>query len=488
MRADGREPVHNRAGSNMTWGVATALLEQRGEEGLFEVDEAWLPRVVDRARAEARRARQSLSRPARPLRRARAPRRRVGRDGRRARRAQRLRPQRRRPADRRPRPRREIWRRRAGVTYFGIEDPSVALAELQHAHDAKHCRRCGHPYDYARAFVGHLGHYAVPELRRRSPGPDVAATEIELRRDARLARADPHSGGRGLDRAAPPRSLQRLQRARGADGRAASGDRPRAGRRGAGDGRGRVRARRADRRRRNPRLDPADQEPGRDQRGPSHAPARGRDAPATGSISGSRSTTGSPTAAMCPGSGTPTSSCSRAPSGASICAGTRAPELALRLKYAGVEPERITVEESIERKLRPCRRRGRGPLYALPTYTALIELRTLLAIARPGAGSSGDDRRARADLARRRVRRLRGRPRALGAAGGASGGPVLELGPAPAGSRSSSRATATRSSRSTRPRPLLAALRERAAAARPGDREACWPTRARFGSIVGSPR
>ena len=28
----------------MSWGVATALLEQRGSEGLFEVDEAWLPR------------------------------------------------------------------------------------------------------------------------------------------------------------------------------------------------------------------------------------------------------------------------------------------------------------------------------------------------------------------------------------------------------------------------------------------------------------
>ncbi len=28
MRAAGRRPVHNRAGSNMTWGVATALLEQ----------------------------------------------------------------------------------------------------------------------------------------------------------------------------------------------------------------------------------------------------------------------------------------------------------------------------------------------------------------------------------------------------------------------------------------------------------------------------
>ena len=35
LRAAGREPVHNRAGSNMTWGVATALLDQCGEEGPF---------------------------------------------------------------------------------------------------------------------------------------------------------------------------------------------------------------------------------------------------------------------------------------------------------------------------------------------------------------------------------------------------------------------------------------------------------------------
>ena len=41
----GRDVVHNRAGSNMHWGVATALLDagrRPGELGLFEVDEAWL--------------------------------------------------------------------------------------------------------------------------------------------------------------------------------------------------------------------------------------------------------------------------------------------------------------------------------------------------------------------------------------------------------------------------------------------------------------
>src|SRR5215210_2453716 len=45
----GRPVVHNRAGSNMAWGVATALLDagrEHGQLGLFEVDEAWLPAVA----------------------------------------------------------------------------------------------------------------------------------------------------------------------------------------------------------------------------------------------------------------------------------------------------------------------------------------------------------------------------------------------------------------------------------------------------------
>src|SRR6185295_16281538 len=59
-------------------------------------------------------------------------------------------------------------------------DASQALPELQHAFDAKHCRRCGHPYVYERAFVGHLGHYSCPNCGARRPDPDVAATKIEL--------------------------------------------------------------------------------------------------------------------------------------------------------------------------------------------------------------------------------------------------------------------------------------------------------------------
>jgi UDP-N-acetylmuramyl tripeptide synthase len=180
LAADGRSAVHNRAGSNMTWGVATALLEQRGREGLFEVDEAWLPKVAAELRpslivlgnlfrdqldrygemealaeewartVEARSGSTAFALNADdPLIAD------LGRD-----------------AEERP---------RDGVLYFGIDDASQALPELQHAFDAKHCRRCGHPYAYERAFVGHLGHYSCPDCGAGRPRPDVAATRIELR-------------------------------------------------------------------------------------------------------------------------------------------------------------------------------------------------------------------------------------------------------------------------------------------------------------------
>jgi UDP-N-acetylmuramyl tripeptide synthase len=177
LQAAGREPVHNRAGSNMHWGVATALLEQSGEEGLFELDEAWLPRVAPQLRPRllvlGNLFRDQLDRYGELERLADewadlvasldaglvlnaddpliAD---LGRD-------------------------REL-RRRTGVTYFGIEDAGQALPELQHAHDAKHCRRCGAPYAYERAFVGHLGHYTCPNCDADRPTPDVAATDIEL--------------------------------------------------------------------------------------------------------------------------------------------------------------------------------------------------------------------------------------------------------------------------------------------------------------------
>ena len=60
------------------------------------------------------------------------------------------------------------------------------------------------------------------------------------------------------------------------------------------------------------------------------------------------------------------------------CSGTRAAELALRMKYAGMDPERLHVVDDLERASTQALADGDGPLYVVPTYTALLELRELL--------------------------------------------------------------------------------------------------------------
>jgi lipid II isoglutaminyl synthase (glutamine-hydrolysing) len=61
------------------------------------------------------------------------------------------------------------------------------------------------------------------------------------------------------------------------------------------------------------------------------------------------------------------------------CSGTRAEEMALRLKYAGVDAE-LAVERDLGRSLDAAVAGAAGErVYALPTYTALLELRDLLA-------------------------------------------------------------------------------------------------------------
>jgi UDP-N-acetylmuramyl tripeptide synthase len=62
-----------------------------------------------------------------------------------------------------------------------------------------------------------------------------------------------------------------------------------------------------------------------------------------------------------------------------ICAGTRAPEMALRLKYAGWPEDTIEVVGPIEKSLDEAVAAAPDRVFALPTYTALLELRTLLA-------------------------------------------------------------------------------------------------------------
>jgi UDP-N-acetylmuramyl tripeptide synthase len=62
------------------------------------------------------------------------------------------------------------------------------------------------------------------------------------------------------------------------------------------------------------------------------------------------------------------------------CSGTRAEEMAVRLKYAGIDAV-PAVDGDLGASLDAAVAAGNGgaPLYALPTYTALLELRDLLA-------------------------------------------------------------------------------------------------------------
>ena len=70
---------------------------------------------------------------------------------------------------------------RTRVLYFGLDDARHGRSSLQHAADSKYCVRCGTPYTFAVAYVGHLGDYHCPACGHGRPALDVAARAIELR-------------------------------------------------------------------------------------------------------------------------------------------------------------------------------------------------------------------------------------------------------------------------------------------------------------------
>jgi UDP-N-acetylmuramyl tripeptide synthase len=74
----------------------------------------------------------------------------------------------------------DLGRGREQVVHFGIEDDRVALEDIAHAADAKRCRRCGGAYQFDAIYVGHLGRYHCPHCGERRPDPAVIASQIEL--------------------------------------------------------------------------------------------------------------------------------------------------------------------------------------------------------------------------------------------------------------------------------------------------------------------
>ncbi len=81
------------------------------------------------------------------------------------------------------------------VVTYGIEDASASAGEerLEHASDYRFCLSCGEELSYEAAFYGHLGHWRCPGCGNARPEPDVRATCVEAaaERTTRLTLATP---------------------------------------------------------------------------------------------------------------------------------------------------------------------------------------------------------------------------------------------------------------------------------------------------------
>lgn len=176
----GIKPVHNHAGANMPGGIATALLDASkrsgpgGEIGLFEVDEAWTTQIVLATQPSvivlANLFRDQLDRYGELETLA------------------------------------DIWQEminalpietkvvlnaddpllaslaegRPNTIYFGINDQTYADPEPRHAADSKFCRRCGNPLTYTAVQLGHLGIFHCENCGYKRPEPTVAASSIAM--------------------------------------------------------------------------------------------------------------------------------------------------------------------------------------------------------------------------------------------------------------------------------------------------------------------
>jgi UDP-N-acetylmuramyl tripeptide synthase len=66
------------------------------------------------------------------------------------------------------------------VLYYGIDDKNWARAGLEHAADSRRCPRCGCDLLYELSFYAHLGHYACGQCGWRRPDPRFSAWRVTL--------------------------------------------------------------------------------------------------------------------------------------------------------------------------------------------------------------------------------------------------------------------------------------------------------------------
>ena len=69
---------------------------------------------------------------------------------------------------------------RDDVVWFGVDDLSHQIEEREHAADATTCRVCGAPLVHTAVLLGHLGHWLCPNGDAHRPTPMIAASEIYL--------------------------------------------------------------------------------------------------------------------------------------------------------------------------------------------------------------------------------------------------------------------------------------------------------------------
>jgi UDP-N-acetylmuramyl tripeptide synthase len=182
LEGAGHRVVANRAGANLIYGVTAAALNRAGADGqlkadwgVFEIDEASLPRAVDEIQPrttlvlnlfrdqldrygelESIAKKIELALNAAPdeahiVLNADDPR--VAEIG--------------LGLSREP-----LW--------FGLEDTSVATKTLPHAADARTCPKCGSSLIFDAVYVGHDGVYHCPNGHFERPKPMIAATNIKL--------------------------------------------------------------------------------------------------------------------------------------------------------------------------------------------------------------------------------------------------------------------------------------------------------------------
>jgi UDP-N-acetylmuramyl tripeptide synthase len=64
----------------------------------------------------------------------------------------------------------------APVLYYGLDDVSAAVEAREHASDFRSCLRCGAELAYTATFYGHIGHWRCPACGNARPAPDVRVT------------------------------------------------------------------------------------------------------------------------------------------------------------------------------------------------------------------------------------------------------------------------------------------------------------------------